>query len=118
MEKKATAWRSYSEAAISQLFIDKLPEIVRSVAEPLSRTERIVMISSGNESGVGASKLTKEILDVVTQVPAALEAVTGVDLQAMIGHMKNRQIETSAPPAEPPAKPDDGKNKGTPPKKG
>ena len=118
MEKKATAWRSYSEAAISQLFIDKLPEIVRAVAEPLSRTERIVMISSGNESGVGASKLTKEILDVVTQVPAALEAVTGVDLQAMIGHMKNRPIETSAPPAEPPAKPDDGKNKGTPPKKG
>ncbi|MBF0408630.1 MAG: flotillin family protein [Candidatus Riflebacteria bacterium] len=84
MEKKAEAWKAYNNAAISQMFIDKLPEIVRAVSEPLSKTEKIIMISNG-DGGIGASKLTKEVIDVVTQVPPMLEAVTGIDLKSMIG---------------------------------
>ncbi len=107
MEKKAAAWRAYNEAAISQLFIDKLPEIVRAVAEPLARTERIIMISNGNDAGVGAGKLTKEIIDVVTQVPPALEAVTGIDLSTMIGKVKggNSNDDTPKPPKPTPQPP-------------
>lgn len=89
MEKKAEAWKAYNDAAISQMFIDKLPEIVRAVSDPLSKTEKIVMISNG-EGGIGASKLTKEILDVVTQVPPMLEAVTGVDLKGMIDRVSGK----------------------------
>lgn len=89
MEKKAEAWKAYNDAAISQMFIDKLPEIVRAVSDPLSKTEKIIMISNG-EGGIGASKLTKEILDVVTQVPPMLEAVTGVDLKGMIDRVSGK----------------------------
>ncbi|MBF0544895.1 MAG: flotillin family protein [Candidatus Riflebacteria bacterium] len=97
MEKKAEAWKAYGEAAISQMFIDKLPEIVRAVSEPLSKTEKIVMISTGGENGgIGASKITKEVIDVVTQVPPMLEAVTGVNFKDMIGKI-GKSINPNAP---------------------
>ena len=92
MEKKAEAWKSYSDAAISQMFIDKLPEIVRAVSDPLSRTEKIIMISNGGDQ-VGPSKLTKEVIDVVSQVPPMLEAVTGVDLKGMIQRIHEKPSE-------------------------
>jgi len=98
MEKKAEAWKSYSDAAISQMFIDKLPEIVRAVAEPLSRTDKIIIISNGADN-VGASKITKEVIDVVTQVPPMLEAMTGVDLKGMIDRIQNKPPESAVPPA-------------------
>ncbi len=105
MEKKAEAWKAYTDAAISQMFIEKLPEIIRAVAEPLSKTEKIVMISNGSD-GIGASKLTKEIIDVVTQVPPMLEAVSGVDLKEMIQriHKNPPDQPTSKPPAPAPKK--------------
>ncbi|MBF0501331.1 MAG: flotillin family protein [Candidatus Riflebacteria bacterium] len=99
MEKKATAWKSYSDAAVTQMFVDKLPEIVRAVSDPLSKTEKIIMISNG-DGGVGASKLTKEVIDVVTQVPPMLEAMTGVNLKGMIdriGGEKRSGQEGKAP---------------------
>jgi len=108
MEKKAAAWKSYNEAAISQMFIEKLPEIVRAVSEPLSKTEKIVMISNGGD-GVGASKITKEIIDVVTQVPPMLEAVTGVDMREMLGKVKG--VVAGEPPKPAPNAPPNPKSK-------
>ncbi|HNW35325.1 MAG TPA: SPFH domain-containing protein [Candidatus Ozemobacteraceae bacterium] len=112
MEKKAAAWKSYNEAAISQMFIDKLPEIVRAVSEPLSKTEKIIMISNGGE-GVGASKITKEIIDVVTQVPPMLEAVTGIDMREMLGKVKGVTSAAAGEAPKPaPHAPPTGKTKG------
>lgn len=88
MEKKALAWHSYNDAAVAQMFIDKLPEIVRAVSDPLSKTDKIVMISQGGSDGVGPAKISKEILDVVTQVPPMLEALTGVDLNSLVARIK------------------------------
>ncbi|MFZ2960861.1 MAG: SPFH domain-containing protein [Candidatus Ozemobacteraceae bacterium] len=99
MEKKAEAWKSYNDAAVSQMFIDKLPEIVRAVSEPLSKTDKIIMISNG-DGGVGASKLVKEVIDVVTQVPPMLEAVTGVDLKGMIDRISGEKHSSRAASSE------------------
>jgi len=81
MAKKAEAWKSYNDAAIAQMIIDKLPEITRAVSEPLSKTEKIVMITS---DGSGASKLTRDITNSVAQVPTILEALTGIKLEDVI----------------------------------
>lgn len=83
MEKKAKAWASYNEAAIAQMYIEKLPEIIRAAAEPLSRIDKVVVISNGGE-GAGTSKLTQDVVNMVTQIPPAFEAVTGIELSEML----------------------------------
>ncbi len=83
MRKKAEAWRAYNEAAIAQMFIEKLPELAKAIAEPLGRTEKITIISNGGE-GIGASKVTKDIVDIIAQLPPVLEGVSGVNLKELI----------------------------------
>ncbi len=83
MRKKAEAWRTYNEAAIAQMFIEKLPELARAIAEPLSKTEKITIVSTG-DAGLGASKITKDIVDIIGQLPPVLEGVSGINLKEMI----------------------------------
>jgi flotillin len=83
MRKKAEAWRAYNEAAIAQMFIEKLPELAKAIAEPLGRTEKITIISNGGD-GIGASKVTKDIVDIIAQLPPVLEGVSGVNLKDLI----------------------------------
>lgn len=103
MTKKAEAWRQYNEAAVAQLFIDKLPEVATAVSAPLARTERIVVISSGgdNQVGAGASRVTKDVTDIISQLPAVVEALTGVDLHELVRNVPQlREKKTAATEAE------------------
>jgi flotillin len=63
-----------------------LPKMAEAVARPLAQTERIVMISTG-EDGMGASRLTKDITGIVAQLPHTLEALTGMDLAQMLRNL-------------------------------
>lgn len=83
MNRKAQAWRAYNEAAIANMYIDRLPDLARAVAEPLSKVEKIVMISNGAD-GTGASRLTRDVIDTVSQLPPILEGVTGMSLRDLI----------------------------------
>jgi flotillin len=89
--KKADAWKEYTQAAILQQLLDKLPEIANAISQPLSKTERIVVVSSGGENGAGAgaSKITKDVTDIIAQVPATVEALTGMDLLSTISQLGN-----------------------------
>ncbi len=62
----------------------ELPELARAIAEPLSKTEKIVIISSGADGGAGASKVTQDVANIMAQLPPILESLTGVDLQKMV----------------------------------
>ena len=84
MSQKAEAWNSYNEAAVAEMFIDKLPEVAAAVAKPLAQVEKIVMISNGNGDGVGHSKLTKEVIDIISQMPPILEGVAGINIKDLI----------------------------------
>jgi flotillin len=98
MEKKAAAWQQYNQAAIIQQLIDSLPEVARAIAEPLARTDRIVVISSGGD-GAGISRVTADIANIVAQVPTTVEALTGLDLVDTIRNLPGIGQRTS--PAEP-----------------
>lgn len=90
MRLKAQAWQEYNSAAILQLLIEKLPEMARAIAEPLSKTEKIVMINHGGGNGSGggmASQITKEVTDIMTQLPPVLEALTGMDMQELMAKL-------------------------------
>jgi flotillin len=85
--KKAEAWKEYTQAAVIQQLIDSLPEVAAAIAQPLSKTERIVVISNGSENGAGASKITQDVTNIIAQVPATIEALTGMDLMGAIGNL-------------------------------
>jgi flotillin len=106
MEQKAGAWQQYNQAAIIQQLIDALPQVAQAIAQPLSKTERIVVISnSGDGTGAGAARVTADIANIIAQVPAAVEALTGLDLIQTIsqlpGVMKTADEDSDEkPPAE------------------
>jgi len=77
MRKKAESFASYNEAAIYKMLIDKMPELAKAVAEPLSQVDKIIMLGEGAD---GASKLTAQIAKIIAQLPAMVEGLTGADL--------------------------------------
>ena len=98
MHKKADAWSRYNEAALTQMVLDKLPEIARAVAEPLGKIDRMVVIS-GDGQGGGASRITQDVTNVIAQLPPLVEALTGVDLSDVIKNVP-KLLDPSAPASE------------------
>ncbi|HXG24512.1 MAG TPA: flotillin domain-containing protein, partial [Chthonomonadales bacterium] len=84
MAKRAEAFRAYNEAAVAQMFIEKLPEIAQAVSAPLSKVDKIVMVNTGGGDGVGASRLTSEVTSIIAQVPPVIEAMTGIKLRDLV----------------------------------
>ncbi len=100
MEKKAAAWRGYNEAAIAQMFIERLPDLAKAVAEPLGRTDKITIVSAGggNGDGIGASKLTRDVVDIIAQLPPVLEGVSGMNLKDLITRLPSISKTTGDTP--------------------
>jgi len=115
MQAKAEAWRAYGEAAMMQMFIEKMPEIATAIAQPLSKTDKIVVINSGGD-GAGAYKVTQDITTIMSQVPPVLESLTGVKMSDMLnklpglgktsgsGLVDRPPVKKVIPPATPPSK--------------
>jgi flotillin len=88
MRVKAEAWKEYGQAAMIDTLLESLPEVAAAVAQPLAQTDRIVMISGGDNGSIGASKLTNDVTRVVSQLPDLVESLTGIDI---LGTLKNLQ---------------------------
>ncbi|PYK65391.1 MAG: flotillin [Verrucomicrobia bacterium] len=84
MQQKAESFKQYNEAAVIELIVRILPEIAGKISEPLSRMERMVIINSGNGSGGGASKLTGDVTQIISQLPPVLESLTGVKFEKLL----------------------------------
>ncbi len=105
MRKKADSWKEYNQAAVLQLLLQSLPDIAKAIAEPLSKTESITLVSTGGE-GTGASRLTGDIAKAMAEVPAVVQALSGVDLRRLmdaIPAIKAAAGATRTPPASDPA---------------
>lgn len=81
---KAEAFQKYNEAAVIELLVKVMPEIAGKIAEPLSKTEKMVIINSGSGPGGGASKLTGDITQIIAQLPPVLESLTGVKFEKLL----------------------------------
>jgi flotillin len=77
MAAKAESWKGYNEAAITDRVLEILPELAAAVSAPLAQTDKIVMIGGGNGSGPGAHKITRDVTQVMAELPAVVEALTG-----------------------------------------
>ncbi len=78
MKVKAAAFHEYNQAAVLDKLLTGMPEIVRAIAEPLSKVDKVTIVSTGgNGNGLGASRLTGDIVNMVAQVPALFELLSG-----------------------------------------
>jgi flotillin len=98
MMKKAEAYKMYNDAAVMQMIIEKMPEIARAVADPLSKTEKIVIIDNGGAQGSGASKVSGYVTDIMAQIPETVQALTGINLMEMLS---SRFAQTDPSTVEP-----------------
>ncbi|CAG0918285.1 unnamed protein product [Notodromas monacha] len=78
MRMKAAAYKQYGDAAVMSLVLEALPKIAAEVAAPLAKTEEIVLIG-------GDDRTTAEVNRLVSQIPPAVHALTGVDLSKAVG---------------------------------
>jgi flotillin len=85
MREKAEAYKLYNEAAVTQMIIDRLPEIAEAIARPLAQTEKIVIIDNGGkESSGGAAKVSGYVTEILSSLPETVNALTGVDLKEIL----------------------------------
>src|SRR5213593_775666 len=84
MQQKAESFKQYNEAAVIEMIVRVMPEVAGRISEPLSKTEKIVIINSGNGGGGGASKLTGDVTQIISQLPPVLEALTGVRFEKLL----------------------------------
>lgn len=108
MRRKAEAWEHYTQAAVLQFLIQNLPALAEAISKPLAQTEKIVVISNGGEgTGTGATRVTQDVTNVLSQMPEVVNALTGIDLVALLKSLpavkqagaKPAEVETSPEPA-------------------
>jgi flotillin len=84
MQQKAESFKQYNEAAVIEMIVRILPEVAGRISEPLSKTEKIVIINSGSGPGGGASKITGDVTQIIAQLPPVLESLTGVKFEKLL----------------------------------
>jgi flotillin len=94
MNVKAEAFQEYNQAAIIDKLFTGMPEIVRALSEPLSKVDKVTIVSTGGEAA-GAYKLTGDITKIAAQVPALFEALSGMQMSDLLS--KVRSIGDKAP---------------------
>jgi len=88
MAAKADSWKGYNEAAITDRVLGILPELAAAISAPLAQTEKIVMIGGGgNGAGPGAHKITRDVTQVMAELPAVVEALTGKSMEELAKHI-------------------------------
>src|SRR5438105_6833757 len=103
MNIKAEAFQEYNQAAVIDKLFTGLPDVVRALAEPLSKVDKVTIVSTGNGDAAGAYKLTGDVTRIAAQVPALFEALSGMQMSDLLS--KVRMIGDKAPkPEQPPAK--------------
>ena len=89
MNVKAEAFQEYNQAAVLDKLITGLPEVVRALSEPLSKVDKVTIVSTGNGDAAGAYKLTGDI----TKIAAGPRALRGPLRHADVGTAKQSSAD-------------------------
>ncbi|HEV8192401.1 MAG TPA: SPFH domain-containing protein [Ktedonobacterales bacterium] len=98
MRVKAAAYHEYNQAAVLDKVITNLPEMVKAIAEPLSKVDKISILSTGgaNGSNLGASRVTGDVVTMLAQIPALLEALTGTRMSDLMARVPGLTVDGTA----------------------
>ncbi len=78
MEKKAEAYKKYTGAAMADKLIEKLPEIAKAIAEPLSQISDIKIYSGGVDS------VADNVPLVLAKVFETVQSSVGIDMKSIV----------------------------------
>jgi len=103
MNVKAEAYQEYNQAAVLDKLITGLPEVVKALASPLSKVDRITVVSTGNGDSAGLHKITGDLTQIAAQVPELFEALSGMKMSDLLGKIttigeKSKRPDQLAPP--------------------
>lgn len=78
MEKKAEAYKKYTGAAMADKIIEKLPEITKAIAEPLSKISDIKIYGGGIDS------VSDNVPTVLAKVFDTIQSSVGIDMKNIV----------------------------------
>ncbi|HTW49056.1 MAG TPA: SPFH domain-containing protein [Acidobacteriaceae bacterium] len=88
MNVKAQAYQEFNQAAVVDRLLSTLPEVVRAMSEPLSKVDKVTIVSTGGDSA-GVNKLTGDMAKIAAQVPALFEALSGMDIRELMSNVQS-----------------------------
>ncbi len=91
--KLAEAFEKYGQAAVLDIVVKMLPELAGKVAEPLKNIDKLTILDAGNGEGDGAVRVSKYVTSLMATAPDMLKNVSGLDLEAMITGLVNKNQE-------------------------
>jgi flotillin len=65
-----------------------MADVVRAMAEPLSKVDKITIVSTGADEHTGVNKLTGDMTKIAAQVPALFEALSGMKMSELMSNVK------------------------------
>ncbi len=92
MQAKADAFAEYGEAAILDLLVRILPEVVKQASAPMGAIDKLTVISTD-----GASSLTKSVAANVAQGLQLGTDLTGIDLAALLARLGSARSADPGP---------------------
>ncbi len=91
MNVKAEAYQEWSQAAVVDRLIAAMPDMMRALSEPLSKVDKITIVSTGSDGVTGANKLTGDMMKIASQVPALFESLSGMNVAELMANVKSMQ---------------------------
>ncbi len=91
IEKKAEAQKKMGEASVLEMYLSALPEVVKNAAEPLSRTDKIVMYGDGN-----ATKVVKDVMTSTNQIMEGVKQASGIDISSLLAGVVGGKVAANA----------------------
>jgi flotillin len=88
MNVKAEAYQEWTQAAVVDKLISNMAEVVRAMAEPLAKVDKITIVSTGGDEHTGVNKLTGDMTKIAAQVPALFEALSGMKMSDLMSNVK------------------------------
>ncbi|WP_433212431.1 flotillin family protein [Dactylosporangium sp. CS-047395] len=82
MRAKADAFATYGEAAILDLLVRVMPDVVKAASDPMGNIDRLTVISTD-----GASSLSKSVASNVAQGLQLGTDLTGIDVQKLLSRL-------------------------------
>lgn len=84
LEKKAEAMKKYGSAAITEMIIDKLPEITKSAAEPFAAIDKFMVIDGGNGGNGATSTVSNLAAGNVAAGRQIVKEILGIDIADIV----------------------------------
>lgn len=79
LDKKADAMNKMQQAAVIEMVVEKLPEIVKNAASPLANVDSITMYGEGN-----SAKLVGDIMTTTDKIIKGLDDSIGLDIRSLV----------------------------------